>query len=94
MVDLCIIGAGRTTATSDVANKIGSYLKVLTAHTNEIPFLVALPSSTINWMITDGSTIPIEERAREEVNYVTEHSGKIETVPRLPQVRPPTMPST
>jgi methylthioribose-1-phosphate isomerase len=66
-VDLCIVGTDRTTATGDVANKIGTYLKALAAHDNGVPFYVALPSTTIDWTIDDGATIEIEERAQEEV---------------------------
>jgi methylthioribose-1-phosphate isomerase len=67
-VDLCLVGADRVTRQGDVANKIGTYLKALAAHDNGVPFYVALPSSTIDWRITDGLTeIPIEERAEAEV---------------------------
>ena len=63
-VDLCIVGSDRTTATGDVANKIGTYLKALAAHDNGVPFYVALPSSTIDWSLRDGvREIPIEERS-------------------------------
>src|SRR5262249_38970615 len=61
----------RTTATGDVANKIGTYLKALAARDNDIPFLVALPFSTIDWTLDDGSAIPIEERGGEEVKFMT-----------------------
>ena len=62
-VDLCIVGSDRTTAAGDVGNKIGTYLKALAAHDNGVPFYAALPSSTIDWTITDGvAGIPIEER--------------------------------
>ena len=64
LVDLCIVGTDRTTATGDVANKIGTYLKALAARDNHVPFFVALPYSTIDWSLTDGSAIPIEERER------------------------------
>jgi len=71
LVDLCITGTDRTTATGDVANKIGTYLKALAAHDNGIPFYVALPSTTIDWELTDGlAQIPIEERDAEEVSRV------------------------
>ncbi len=71
MVDLCIVGTDRTTRTGDVANKIGTYLKALAAADNNIPFYVALPSTTIDWSIADGlSEIPIEERDRTEVSHV------------------------
>ena len=71
-IDLCLVGTDRTTASGDVANKIGTYLKALAAKDNNIPFYVALPSSTIDWSITDDiNEIPIEERSKEEVMYVS-----------------------
>src|SRR6266849_9138055 len=66
-VDLVIVGSDRTTCTGDVANKIGTYLKALAAQDNKIPFYVALPSSSFDWTIRDGSKIPIEERGAEEL---------------------------
>lgn len=66
-VDLCITGTDRTAANGDVANKIGTYLKALAAHDNNIPFYVALPTSTIDWTLSSGFDIPIEERSPEEV---------------------------
>jgi methylthioribose-1-phosphate isomerase len=66
-VDLVIVGSDRTTRAGDVANKIGTYLKALAAQDNEVPFYVALPSSSIDWAIRDGSEIPIEERCAEEL---------------------------
>src|SRR5207247_2561081 len=66
-VDLIIVGSDRTTCTGDVANKIGTYLKALAAQDNKIPFYVALPSSSFDWTIRDGSEIPIEERGAEEL---------------------------
>lgn len=71
LVDICITGTDRTTRTGDVANKIGTYLKALAARDNEIPFYVALPSTTIDWTIRDGiREIPIEERDPDEVSKV------------------------
>lgn len=71
MVDMVIVGSDRTTASGDVANKIGTYLKALAAFDNHIPFYVALPLSTIDWEIDDGlKEITIEERGREEINFV------------------------
>ena len=67
VVDLVIVGSDRTTRTGDVANKIGTYLKALAAQDNKIPFYVALPSSSFDWTIRDGSEIPIEERGAEEL---------------------------
>jgi methylthioribose-1-phosphate isomerase len=67
-VDLIIVGTDRTTYTGDVANKIGTYLKALAAKANNVPFYVALPSSSIDWKMRDGvNEIPIEERGAEEV---------------------------
>ncbi|MFC2130787.1 S-methyl-5-thioribose-1-phosphate isomerase [Bacteroidota bacterium] len=70
-VDIVIVGSDRTTYTGDVANKIGTYLKALAAKDNEVPFYVALSSSTIDWKIKNGvQEIPIEERNKDEVRYV------------------------
>ena len=70
-VDLCIVGTDRTTAHGDVCNKIGTYLKALAAHDNDVPFYVALPSPTIDWTVKDGVVeIPIEERTDTEVTHV------------------------
>jgi methylthioribose-1-phosphate isomerase len=75
-VDLCITGTDRTTRSGDVANKIGTYLKALAADDNGIPFYVALPSTTIDWMISDGlRDIPIEERDAAEVTHVSGLDG-------------------
>jgi methylthioribose-1-phosphate isomerase len=71
MVDLVITGADRVTRTGDAANKIGTYLKALAAQDNQIPFYVALPSSTFDWSISDGITqIPIEQRDGREVKWM------------------------
>ncbi len=77
MVDICITGTDRTTRAGDVANKIGTYLKALAAHDNGVPFYVALPSTTIDWTITDGlRDIPIEERSADEVTHTTGLDGE------------------
>jgi methylthioribose-1-phosphate isomerase len=71
MVDMVIVGTDRTTRKGDVANKIGTYLKALAAKDNNVPFYVALPSTTLDWTISDGlKEIPIEERNQDEVRYV------------------------
>lgn len=83
LVDMCIVGADRTTATGDVANKIGTYLKALAAKDNGVPFYVALPSSTIDWEIEDGvREIEIEERSAREVTHLTGRceDGSIATI--------------
>ena len=70
-VDLCFVGTDRTTATGDVCNKIGTYLKALAAKDNGVPFYVCLPSPTIDWTVRDGvAEIPIEERRTAEVTDV------------------------
>jgi methylthioribose-1-phosphate isomerase len=90
LVDLCIVGTDRTTRTGDVANKIGTYLKALAARDNDVPFFVALPHSTIDWTITDGNTIPIEERDPREITHVTGRlpDGSIATVDIAPSGSP------
>jgi methylthioribose-1-phosphate isomerase len=71
-VDIVITGTDRTTRCGDVANKIGTYLKALAAFDNGVPFYVALPSTTIDWSISDGiSQIPIEERDPREVTDIS-----------------------
>jgi methylthioribose-1-phosphate isomerase len=69
-VDLCIVGTDRTTRCGDVCNKIGTYLKALAALDNRVPFYAAVPSPSIDWTISDGKTIPIEERGAEEVRFI------------------------
>jgi len=87
-VDLCIVGTDRTTASGDVCNKIGTYLKALAAHDNDVPFYVGLPSPTIDWTVDDGvKDIPIEERDATEVTEMTGRTkeGVIETVTITPE---------
>ena len=81
-VDLCIVGTDRVTRNGDVANKIGTYLKALAAHDNGVPFYVALPHSTIDWTLSDGMKIEIEERAQSEVLAMTGRlpNGDVATV--------------
>ena len=69
-VDICIVGTDRTLSTGDVCNKIGTYLKALAAYDNNVPFYVALPSSTIDWDIKNFKDIPIEERNSEELSHI------------------------
>jgi methylthioribose-1-phosphate isomerase len=83
LVDMCIVGTDRTTATGDVANKIGTYLKALAARDNDVPFYVALPHTTIDWTLEDGvNGIPIEERSAHEVTHLTGRTdtGEIVTI--------------
>jgi methylthioribose-1-phosphate isomerase len=76
LVDLCVVGADRVTGTGDVANKIGTYLKALAAVDNGIPFYVACPHSTIDWALSAGSAIPIEERGAEEILTIRGRTGE------------------
>lgn len=90
-VDMVIVGTDRTTRTGDVANKIGTYLKALAAKDNNIPFYVALPSTTLDWTIRDGLTeIPIEERSQNEVKYIMgkAQDGSMQTVLLTPENSP------
>jgi len=70
MVDVVIVGTDRTTRCGDVVNKIGTYLKALAAYDNQVPFYVALPSSSLDWSISRGAEVPIEERSSDEVKYI------------------------
>jgi methylthioribose-1-phosphate isomerase len=91
MVDLCFTGTDRTTATGDVCNKIGTYLKALAANDNGVPFYVCLPSPTIDWTLEDGvAQIPIEQRDGTEVSQMTGRTadGRIETVTITPDGSP------
>jgi len=85
-VDVVLVGSDRTTASGDVCNKVGTYLKALAAHDNGVPFYAALPISTIDWSLDAGRDIPIEERPPAELTYVTglAQSGTIETVKVIP----------
>jgi len=86
-VDMCIVGTDRTLSNGDVCNKIGTYLKALAAKDNNIPFYVALPSSTIDWNIKDHKQIPIEERNSEELSHVEglDKDNKLQKVLIYPQ---------
>ena len=85
-VDVAIVGTDRVTRNGDVANKIGTYLKALAAKDNDVPFYVALPSSTIDWTLASGDMIPIEERSGSEVTTMTGRlpDGKVATVEITP----------
>ena len=86
-VDMCIVGTDRTLSNGDVCNKIGTYLKALAAKDNNVPFYVALPSSTIDWKIKDHKEIPIEERNSEELSHVEglDKDNKLQKVLIYPQ---------
>ncbi len=95
-VDMVIVGTDRVTRTGDVANKIGTYLKALAAHDNNVPFWVGLPSSTIDWNVADGvREIPIEERSGSEVTMITGRAldGNLATVRVVPSGSPAANPA-
>ena len=72
LVDLAIVGTDRTTASGDVCNKIGTYLKALAAKDNDVPFYVALPSPSIDWHLDNGvKSIPIQQRDGTELSHIT-----------------------
>ena len=86
-VDMWIVGTDRTLSNGDVCNKIGTYLKALAAKDNNIPFYVALQSSTIDWKIKDHKKITIEERNSEELSHVEglDKDNKLQKVLIYPQ---------
>ncbi len=86
-VDVCIVGTDRTLSNGDVCNKIGTYLKALAAKDNNIPFYVALPSSTIDWNLKNSKEIPIEERNSEELSHIEglDESGNLKKVKIYPK---------
>ena len=85
-VDMCIVGTDRTLSNGDVCNKVGTYLKALAAKDNNVPFYVALPSSTIDWNIKNSKDIPIEERSSEELSKIdgVDADGNIKRVQIYP----------
>jgi len=89
-VDMVIVGSDRITATGDVCNKVGTYLKALAARDNGVPFYAAFPLSTIDWSLDHGRDIPIEERSAAELTHITGRtsSGSMETVRVVPDGSP------
>jgi methylthioribose-1-phosphate isomerase len=89
-VDMVIVGSDRITATGDVCNKVGTYLKALAAWDNGVPFYAAQPFSTIDWSLDSGNDIPIEERSPMELTHITGQTpaGAVETVRVVPKGSP------
>src|SRR4030042_916032 len=77
-IDLVIVGTDRTARNGDVANKIGTYTLAVLCKENKVPFYVAAPMSSIDFSISTGDDIPIEERKPEEVTHVF---GKCQIAP-------------
>jgi len=91
LVDMVIVGCDRVTATGDVCNKIGTYLKALAAFDNGVPFYVAMPTPTLDWTLQDGvREIPIEERTPDEVTHLAGlcDDGQIRRIQLTPQGSP------
>lgn len=76
-IDLVVVGCDRMAANGDFANKIGTYSVAVNARYHGVPFYTALPSSTIDLSLSDGSQIPIEERDKDEVRAL----GGVQTAP-------------
>jgi methylthioribose-1-phosphate isomerase len=90
-VDICFVGTDRTTASGDVCNKIGTYLKALAANDNKVPFYVCAPSPSIDWSINDGfQEIPIEQRDAQEVHTLLGRGedGRITSIRITPETTP------
>ena len=88
LVDLVIVGADRVALNGDTANKIGTYLKALAAKDNNIPFYVALPTTTIDFETQTGSDIKIEKRDSNEIRFVEgldKQDGKIKKILICPE---------
>ena len=77
-IDLVIVGTDRTARNGDVANKIGTYTLAILCKEHKIPFYVAAPLSSIDFSISTGKKIPIEERSCDEVTHIL---GKYQIAP-------------
>ncbi|MCP4154428.1 MAG: S-methyl-5-thioribose-1-phosphate isomerase [bacterium] len=79
-IDAVVVGADRIAGNGDVANKIGTYAVAILADYHKIPFYVAAPVSTIDFSLSSGQQIPIEERSKEEViNFMDQRIARPET---------------
>ena len=84
-IDAVVVGADRIARNGDTANKIGTYSLAVLAKENGVPFYVAAPVSTVDFTLSDGAGIPIEERNPDEVREV---GGRLVTLPYV-EVRNP-----
>jgi len=87
-IGICLVGTDRTTATGDVCNKIGTYLKALAARDNDVPFYACVPGPSIDWSLRSGADIPIEERDGDEVRRVSAGDGSGTMVRLVPDGTP------
>jgi methylthioribose-1-phosphate isomerase len=72
-VDAVVVGADRIAANGDTANKIGTYMVAVLAKEHGIPFYVAAPLTTLDFSLSSGDEIPIEERDPVEITHIKEH---------------------
>lgn len=72
MIDAVVVGADRIAANGDTANKIGTYSLAIVAKAHNIPFYVAAPLSTVDFELSNGMEIPIEERHPSEIYQIGE----------------------
>ena len=84
-IDAVVVGADRIARNGDTANKIGTYSLAVLGKENGVPFYVAAPVSTVDFTLSDGAGIPIEERNPDEVREV---GGRLVTLPYV-EVRNP-----
>ena len=84
-IDMVVVGCDRMAANGDFANKIGTYSVAVNAHFHGVPFYTALPCSTIDLSLADGSGIPIEQRTKDEVRTL----GGVQTAPAQVEVYNP-----
>lgn len=84
-ISLVVTGADRISRNGDTANKIGTYTLAVLAKEHGLPLYVAAPLNTIDFTISHGSQIPIEERDPREVREV---GGRCLTLPHV-EVRNP-----
>lgn len=89
-VDVCFVGTDRTTASGDVCNKIGTYLKALAARALGVPLYAAVPGPSIDWNAADATDVPIEERAGDELRVASGlgSDGRVNSVRLLPDTTP------
>jgi methylthioribose-1-phosphate isomerase len=84
-VSLVITGADRIARNGDAANKIGTYTLAVLAKEHGLPFYIAAPLSTIDFGMSEGQKIPIEERSPEEVREI---KGRCITLPQVNIINP------
>jgi methylthioribose-1-phosphate isomerase len=87
-VDICLVGTDRTTATGDVCNKIGTYLKALAAREHDVPFYACVPGPSIDWAARSSAEVPIEERDGDELRVMADGEGADHVVRLLPPGTP------